>query len=127
MNRLAVAVVLLANGAFAFAAATAAGAPSPEVHAARGCKLSAHEQTHLGASYVTSLDVRNTSCKTGKAVVRAFQQCRRAHGWKGKCGHKVNGYKCTRHIRDSTPFQYDATVTCRRGAKRVTHAYTQNK
>jgi hypothetical protein len=108
-------------------AAGGAGASSPSVHAAKSCHLSAHEQRHSGASYVTSLHVKKTSCKKGKAVVRAYHKCRRAHGWKGKCGHKVKGYKCKRHIQDSSSFQYDATVTCRRGAKRVTHSYTQNK
>lgn len=106
-------------------AGTAASAP--QVQAARSCRLSAHDQQHLGASYVTSLSVKKTSCKKGKAVVRAYHKCRRAHGWKGKCKHKVKGYRCKRHIRDSTRFQYDATVTCRRGAKRVTHSYTQNR
>jgi hypothetical protein len=111
----------------ALATAGGAGASSPQVHAARSCHLSASEQRHLGASYVTSLSVRKTSCSNGKAVVRAYHKCRRAHGWKGKCGHKVKGYSCTRHIQLSSPFQYDAKVTCRRGAKRVVHTYTQNK
>ena len=120
-------VLPLALVAVALLAATDAGASSPQVHAARHCSLSVYEQQHLGASYVTSLSVKKTSCSNGKAVVRAYHKCRRAHGWKGKCGHRVKGYKCTRHIQDSSSFQYDATVTCRRGTKRVTHSYTQNK
>jgi hypothetical protein len=118
---------LLALSALVLVASATAGARSPQVYAARSCHLSAHEQQHLGASYVTSLSVRKTSCSKGKAVVRAYHKCRRAHGWKGKCKHKVKGYSCKRHIRDSSSFQYDATVTCRRGSKRVTHSYTQNK
>jgi hypothetical protein len=108
-------------------AAGGAGASSPQVQAARSCHLSSHDQRHLGASYVTSLSVRHTSCSNGKAVVRAYQSCRRAHGWKGKCGHRVKGYSCKRHITASSPVQYDAKVTCRRGGKRVWHHYTQNK
>jgi hypothetical protein len=109
------------------ALATAAGASSPEVHAAKSCHLSPFEQRHLGASYVTSLSVRHTSCSNGKAVVRAYHKCRRAHGWKGKCGHRVKGYSCKRQILDSSAVQYDARVTCRNGVKRVVHTYTQNK
>src|SRR3954451_24155041 len=120
------AVLVAALAASSLIAAPGAGA-SPQGHAARGCHLSTHEQRHLGASYVTSLSVRYTSCSNGKAVVRAYQKCRRAHGWKGKCGHRVRGYSCSRHIQASSPVQYDAKVTCRRGAKRVTHTYTQNK
>jgi hypothetical protein len=127
MSRIAFSAALLALGALALVASAGAGAASPQVHAAKSCHLSTHDQTHLGASYVTSLHVRKTSCRNGKAVVRAYQKCRRAHGWKGKCGHRVKGYKCKRHIQDSSSFQYDATVTCRRGTKRVTHTYTQNR
>ena len=119
-------VSVAAVAAVSLIAAGGAGA-SPQVQAAKSCHLSAHEQRHLGASYVTSLSVRHTSCSNGKAVVRAYQACRRAHGWKGKCRHHVKGYACTRHIQASSPVQYDAKVTCRRGAKRVTHTYTQNK
>jgi hypothetical protein len=104
-----------------------AGASSPSVSAAGKCHLSVHEQRHSGASYVTSLSVKKTSCKKGKAVVRAYHKCRRAHGWKGKCGHRVKGYSCKRKYLAKSPYQYDARVTCRRGAKRVVHTYTQNK
>jgi hypothetical protein len=122
-------LVLVAASALVLIALVAAGGAgaSPEVHAAKACHLSTHDQRHLGASYVTSLSVRHTSCSNGKAVVRAYQKCRRAHGWKGKCGHRVKGYSCSRHIQASSPVQYDAKVTCRRGGKRVTHTYTQNK
>jgi hypothetical protein len=123
-------LVLVAASALvliALVAATGAGAASPQVHAARSCHLSTHDQRHLGASYVTSLSVRHTSCSNGKAVVRAYQKCRRAHGWRGKCGHRVKGYSCKRHILDSVSTQYDAKVTCRRGGKRVWHTYTQNR
>jgi hypothetical protein len=123
----AVRASLLALLLVALFAVPGAGATGPQAVAAGGCHLSTNEQRHLGASYVTSLSVRHTSCSSGKAVVRAYQACRRAHGWKGKCGHKVNGYKCTRHIQASSPAQYDAKVTCKRGAKRVVHTYTQNK
>src|SRR3954452_16369783 len=122
----AVLVAAVAASSLIAAGGASAGA-SPQVHAARGCHLSAHDQRHLGASYVTSLSVRHTSCSNGKAVVRAYQKCRRAHGWKGKCGHRVKGYACKRHITASSPVQYDAKVTCRRGGKRVFHHYTQNK
>ena len=122
MSRAVLVVAVAAVSLLVIAGASA----SPQVHAARSCNINGQQQ-HLGASYVTSLSVRHTSCANGKAVVKAYQKCRRAHGWRGKCGHRVKGYKCARHIQDSSPVQYDAKVTCRRGAKRVTHTYTQNK
>src|SRR3954447_12681269 len=117
-------VLVAAVVASSLIAAGGAGA-SPQVHAARDCHV--QYQSTKGGYYVTSIHVRHTSCATGKAVVRAYTKCRRAHGWRGKCGHRVKGFSCKRHIQESTPVQYDASVTCRRGGKRVTHTYTQNK
>jgi hypothetical protein len=127
MSRAVRSTALLALCLMSLVAVAGAGASSPQVHAARKCSLSAHEQRHSGASYVTSLNVKKTTCKKGKAVVRAYHKCRRAHGWKGKCGHKVKGYSCKRKYLAKSTFQYDARVTCRNGAKRVVHTYTQNK
>jgi hypothetical protein len=123
MSRL---VLVAASALVLIALVAAGGAGAAEVHAAKSCNISG-QQRSLGASYVTSLSVRHTSCSNGKAVVRAYQKCRRAHGWKGKCRHRVKGYSCKRHIQESSPVQYDAKVTCRNGGKRVTHTYTQNR
>jgi hypothetical protein len=119
-------VSVAAVAAVSLVAAGSAGAASTQVHAAKSCSISG-QQRSLGASYVTSLSVRHTRCSTGKSVVRAYHACRRAHGWKGKCRHRVKGYKCRRNIGASSPVQYDAKVVCRRGGKRVTHTYTQNR
>jgi hypothetical protein len=122
------ALLAAASALVVLALVTAGGAAagSPEAQAAGACNISGQER-NLGASYVTSLRVRHTSCRTGKSVVRAYQKCRRAGGWRGKCGHSVNGFGCSRRILDSSSVQYDAKVTCRNGAKRVVHTYTQNK
>jgi hypothetical protein len=124
MSRVFALVALAAVVLLALAAA--AGASSPEVHAAKSCHLSPYEQKHMGATYVTSLSVRHVSCKTGKAVVRAYQKCRRHHGYMGRCGHAA-GYSCKRHLIDKSAVAYDAKVTCRRGVKRVVHTYQQDK
>ncbi|MEA2458914.1 MAG: hypothetical protein QOC95_1886 [Thermoleophilaceae bacterium] len=103
---------------FLLALATAGGAAgsSPQARAAGSCHLSSYEQRHLGASYVTSLSVSNTSCKTGKAVVRSYH----------RNGGHVSGWSCHRRILDKSPAQYDARATCTRGSKRVVHTYTKN-
>jgi hypothetical protein len=80
----------------------------------------------MGASYVTSLHVTKTSCSTGKAVVRAFNACRHhSGGAAGHCHHKVKHYSCSEH-RAGISVQYDSSVTCKRGARRVKFTYTQN-
>lgn len=105
------------SGVLALAAAgTAAAGESPGVSAAGKCHLSSHFQRHSGPSYVTSLSVRRTSCRTGKAVVRSYHRHR---------GH-VSGWSCHRRILDRSPAQYDARVTCRRGGKRAVWTYTEN-
>lgn len=107
----------------ALAAAGGAAADSPQAHAAGGCHLTSYEQRHMGATYVTSLSVRHTSCSTGKALVRAFNQCRK--GPRGHCHHRVRHFKCTEH-RTGISVQFNSTVNCTRGAKRVHFTYTQN-
>jgi len=118
----------LASIAFACLVAIAALAPaSPAVArtALTTCSISGKEQK-LGPSYVTSLKVTNTTCGAGEALVKAYYKCRKAHGGvKGHCTGRVLGYSCTEK-RQTSPVQFYATVTCKSGARRVIHSYTQN-
>jgi hypothetical protein len=91
---------------------------------AKGCSLDGKERS-LGPTYTTSLRVRRTTCKTGYAVVRAFDACRKRHGKAGHCGHRVKRYSCSERRFNRISTQYDAKVTCRRGGRRVIFAYTQ--
>lgn len=113
-RRLALAGAALAASA-ALVPVTASA--SSAVNAAGRCHLSSNDQRHSGPSYLTSLSVRNTRCRTGKAVARSFHRHR---------GH-VSGWSCHRRILAKSRYQYDARVTCRRGGKRVVWTYTQNK
>jgi hypothetical protein len=92
------------------------------------CKLTAHDQRTLGASYVTSLKVKGTTCAKGKSVTLSFNQCRTAGGKpQGKCNHKVGHYSCTERRYDAVPsVQYSSKVTCVWGQRRVLSTYTQN-
>jgi hypothetical protein len=128
MSRVARTSALLAALALlALAAAGGAVAGSPQVHAAGKCHFHGTEQQHLGASYVTSLSVKNTSCRTGKAVAHAFNNCRHANGGaRGHCHHRVKGYSCKEGRRSGISTQYDSSATCRRGAKRVHFTFTEN-
>jgi hypothetical protein len=123
MSRVALVVAVAAVALLAIAGA--AGAGSPQAHAAGKCNIKGQERK-LGASYVTSLRVTKTSCRTGKSVVRAYNKCRhRSGGAKGHCHHKVKHYKCSEH-RAGVSTQFDASATCKRGAKRVKFTYTEN-
>jgi hypothetical protein len=106
----------------------AASGPQASASAVTACKLSTHDQRHLGASYVTSLKVENTTCAKGKGVTLAFNDCRTAGGKpQGLCGRKVGNYTCTEKRYDSvTGVQYSSKVTCTWGAKKVFSTYTQN-
>lgn len=105
--------------------------PGASPAAAKGrttCHLTTRDQRHLGASYVTSLAVRSTTCKMGKKVTLAFNKCRTAKGKpQGKCKHRVLRFRCTEKRYDAVPgVQYSSRVTCVRGKKRVFSTYTQN-
>jgi hypothetical protein len=111
-------------------AAVASAAPASAQHQSklRSCHLSASEQRHLGASYVTSLHVSHTGCSTGKKVTKAFNKCRhQAGGPAGHCNHAVRHFHCSERRHDKLPgVQYDSNVTCTHGVKVVKNTYTQN-
>ena len=115
--------LLAALALLALATAATAVATGPQAHAAGGCHLSSYEQRHMGATYVTSLSVKHTSCSNGKAVVRAFNKCRK--GPRGHCHHRVRHFSCSEH-RSGISVQFNSTVNCSRGSKRVHFTYTQN-
>jgi hypothetical protein len=119
--------VLAASTVLVLALSTAAGAgASAQVHAAGSCHLSNNDQRHSGASYFTSLSVKKTSCSSGKALVRAYNACRHnAGGARGHCNHRVNGYSCSEK-RSGISTQFDASVSCSSGSKRVHFTYTEN-
>lgn len=113
----------------------AVAAPSGSVAASTTtCKLSGTAARHLGPTYVATEEgkpqfrVTGVSCATGKKVIKAFHACRLKHGAKGKCTTKVLGYTCTekRPAALMSPLSFDGDVTCKSGAKKVTHHYTQN-
>jgi hypothetical protein len=86
------------------------------------------QATSTYASYVQTLTVKNTSCKKGWKVVRAFHECRKENGGKnGRCKSRVLGYKCNEGKRNGVSgVRYTAKVKCKRGAKVVKHLYQMN-
>jgi hypothetical protein len=92
---------------------------------AKACSLVGKERS-LGPSYTLSLRVSGTSCKTGYRVVRAYDACRKRNGGKaGRCHRKVLRFSCSERRPNSIPTEFDAKVSCRRGAARVKFSYTQ--
>jgi hypothetical protein len=105
----------------ALAASGTAGA-SPDAHAAKACQ----PPKYPGNGYFTSLNVKHTSCRTGRRVALAYYHCRTRHGKSGRCHHKVLHYRC-QETRHSIPTEIDARVKCRRGSRVVVHTYQQNR
>ena len=121
-------LVAAAAALLVLALVTAGGAVagSPQARAAGNCHLSTYEQRHLGATYVTSLRVRKTSCRTGKKVVKAFNSCRGSA--RGRCHHKVRRYSCSEK-RSGISVQFDSTDELReaRAASGVTvHVHAEH-
>ena len=54
--------------------------------------------------------------------MRSYHDCR--PGKKGKCA-RVDGYACSERRFNQSPQSYDSEATCKKGAKRVAHTYTQ--
>jgi len=116
-------VIALIGGAFA----AQAGIAAPSAERAKKCNIKG-QQRDLGASYVTSLKVRGTSCAAGKHIVKSFHKCRIENGGaNGKCTRHVGSFSCSEHRYDAVKnVQYSSNVTCSDGSKRVWHTYTEN-
>lgn len=104
--------------------APATTAATSTAQASKSCNISG-KQRSFGATYVTALSVRSTSCGKGEGIVRTFHDCRQDLD-ADSCSQKVSGYRCTQKKLATSPLQYDARVTCKKGGKRVKHTYTQN-
>ena len=107
---------------------TIASAEEPTASSSRSCSLRGQQRDFPPASYVTSLRVFNTSCRKGKSVIRAYHQCRKANGGRtGRCPNRVQRFRCREGARQAVPgVQYNAKVTCTRGARKIVSTYTQN-
>ena len=108
VRSLKLALAALVGAAIAAGSAAASG---PVAHAAGTCSIGS--ATGYGYSYLTSLWVSNTSCKTGRTVAKYH-------------GH-VSGWSCKKTTLDSSPVQYDARVSCTKGSGRIKWTYTQNR
>ncbi len=106
--------ILLTTGAIVGLSATPA--------LAKSCNIDGKQQD-LGATYVTTLSAKGTSCGKAETVVRGYNECR---GSGKKCGRKVSGFKCKTTVLATSPLQYDAKVSCKKGGSRVKFTYTQN-
>ena len=106
------------------ASASAAG---PTASAAKTCHLSLSQQRNSGATYLVQLKVSGVTCSTGLKVEKDWQSCRRSTSGKTTCKRRVDSYKCSQKVLDSSKTQYDASVKCTRGSRVVSFIYTQNK
>lgn len=114
---LAAAVALLLAAVLAPAAHAA-----PAASAAKSCAT----PKYPGQGYFTSLKVKGTGCAKGRKVALAHHDCRTEDGPKGRCTRKVRRYRCSETRGAAIPTEYNARVTCRKGARRVVFTYQQN-
>ena len=113
----ALAVVAAAAALIALPPAASA---APQASAAKSCEIG--NSRSYGTTYVLTINVSHTSCRSGKRLIRAFHACR--PGKSGRCG-SVKGYSCSERRFNKGRTSYDSRVTCRKGSKTVKHTYTQ--
>src|SRR5262245_13551385 len=114
---------------------------------ARRCRLGATRSAGPGS--VVGVWVVGTPCRTGKRVVRGYQQCLNSEsGRKGGCYGRaerrctrptflgrcwlhervyrrtVMGYRCNERRQYEVDGVYDGSVICRKGRRRISHDYT---
>jgi hypothetical protein len=106
-------------------AAPAASASSPVASASGTCNVR-NVGASLGPTYTTSLKASGTGCAAAKAVVKAYDACRKSSGGvRGRCRRTVRGLRCKEGRRLSIPTQFMTAVTCSGGSKSVRFTYTQ--
>jgi hypothetical protein len=120
LSRIAAAAAVIAATT---ALASTAAAAGPVATASKSCRVG--DYGSYGTTYVyPPIRVSNTSCRTGRRVVRAFHACR--PGKAGYCHRRVLGYSCSERRFDKIRTQYSSRVTCRNGSRVVKHTYQQN-
>jgi hypothetical protein len=106
-------------------ALAAVASAQPVAHAASKCNI-AKEYFKLGPTYAEKLSVSGTSCATGLDLIKDYFKCGiKAGGAKGLCRSKVLGFSC-KAKRSSSPVQYIAVVTCKKGREGADFTYTNN-
>ena len=120
--RLLAALTLIAALA---ALATAIGAQTAQ--SATRCSLSASERYPkvTKPTYNLTVKVTATSCATGKRVIKSYHACRSVTGV--RCTKKVRrSWTCTGKKTSTIPTQFEGSVTCKYGSRRVTSTFQQN-
>jgi hypothetical protein len=102
-------IVLLTATAALFASAVAI-AREPVARSAGSCTFGAGYP--YGYTYAISLSVKNTTCATGRNVVKH-------HG-------KVSGWRCAKKRLQTSSIQYTDRETCTSGTRRVQWVFSQN-
>ena len=112
--------LLAATALVAVLALGSSAGARPAAHASGSCSA----PKYPGLGYFTSLTVSHVSCATGRKVTLAHYRCRTKHGRAGRCAHVLH-YSCSER-RNAIPTEYNARVTCKRGARKVVYTYQQH-
>jgi hypothetical protein len=125
VSRLARIALVLAALAVLAAAPAGSGAHGPTAHASKSCGTGSGRG--LGPTYAFRLKVQHTSCRNGRKLIRAYNDCRHSNGGrKGRCSRTL-GYSCSEKRFDESRLSFDANVKCSKGGgRRINHTYTQN-
>jgi hypothetical protein len=126
MSRFPRLAVLIAAAALLVAAAPAsapASADRPTATTSASCGVG--DGRGFGTTYVLWIRKKNISCRKAKRLIRKFHACRKAgsKGARGKC-RSPGAWRC-RENRTVGRGSFDSVTRCRKGGKRVRHAYTQ--
>jgi len=111
LPRLLLALAIALSAALAVTASPAA-AKACDVGNTRG----------YGTTYVIEISAKKVGCSDAKRLVKAYHDCR--PGKSGRCA-RVSRYACSESRFNKSSQSYDSNVTCKKGAKRVKHTYTQ--
>lgn len=110
----------------ALVAMTLVSASSASAATYKKCSLSERDRDPPGEkpTYNLTLKRQGTTCSTAKKVVKAFHGCRSKTSF--TCTKRLlSRWTCTGRKTSSIPTQFNATITCKSGSKRVRGTYQQ--
>ncbi len=120
-SSLAVVVLLVALVALTLMSAQSASAATY-----KKCSLSENDRDPPGEkpTYNLTLKHQKTTCATAKKVMKAFHTCRSKKSFTCK-KRLLSRWTCTARRNSSIPTQFNASFTCKSGARRVQSTYQQ--
>ena len=103
--------------AAAVIALPASAAAGPTASASGSCP---DKSNFAGTQYVINIKTKKLSCGKATKVIKAHQKA-------GAGNRTAKGYKCSQKVQQKGVTSFYATVSCKKGSKRVSYGFQKSR